>query len=209
MTKTKLFCLISGILALLALGAVPINFKDIASTNVVKTNDLALIDADLGGGSYATRTTVYKLILDKLSKAQATNALAMNGDPAQYTGQDGNGHALPAGGIAGTLVNTNGIISLTPAAPQTITFSVTNTAPYWLVATGDVAVASTALSAGAKFVLYVDNSQATNINVVTPVGWRLVSGAATNILAPYAIGILSCTSRASSDTNCVSLWASE
>lgn len=61
MKTATLFCLIS-LVALPAWAAAPINFKNIASTNVVKTNDLLLIDSDLGGGSYATRAIPIALL---------------------------------------------------------------------------------------------------------------------------------------------------
>lgn len=97
--------------------------------------------------------------------------------------------------------------SLTPANPQTLTFS--GASKLWLVATGQVTFASASLAAGRELLVYVDNVQATNINVILPTGWRYISGAVTNILAPATIGMLRADSRASNDTNVVILWSSE
>lgn len=112
---------------------------------------------------------------------------------------------------ANDVVVTNNVTipptSLTPANPQTLTFS--GASKLWLVATGDVAFASASLAAGRELLVYVDNVQATNINVVLPTGWRYISGAVTNILAPAAIGMLRADSRAANDTNVISLWSSE
>lgn len=62
MIPTKLFCLISLLFPLATYAAAPINFKNITSTNVLKTNDIMLVDSDLGGGNYATRTVPVALV---------------------------------------------------------------------------------------------------------------------------------------------------
>lgn len=121
-----------------------------------------------------------------------------------------------AGGVLLASAGISTLSSITPSAPQTITFSTSPNITQWLVATGNVTIASTALSAAAGFTLNIDNPQATNINVVTPIGWHPISGAGvsgviagTNILAAGKIGILSAASRAANDTNVVSTWSSE
>lgn len=129
-----------------------------------------------------------------------TNVVSDNGTNLTYNGS-------PLAGGSGSSTNT--LLSLTPASPQSIAFSVTNGITQWLVATGTVTITSASLSAGAAFTLNIDNNQATNINVILPTGWRLISGARTNILAASSIGILSGFSRSSADTNVVALWASE
>lgn len=198
LTMKRLFLtLVVTLSCLINIHAASIHFKDFPLTNNVKSTDLLLIDSALGGTNYATRTATKATTLGTTLMDLSTNTTTGTGPIVLLTA------LTNAPGVFSTLV------SLTPTSPQSITFSVTNGITQWLVATGDVTVASASLSAAAAFTIHIDNQQATNINVIVPTGWRLVSGARTNILAPYTIGLLSGFSRAANDTNVVSLWASE
>lgn len=96
MTPTKLFCLISLLFPLATYAAAPINFKNIASTNSVKASDITLIDSDLGGGNYATRTATLTVV--KPALGISTNLT------------DSGTNVLAQGGvIASSLVATNGL----------------------------------------------------------------------------------------------------
>lgn len=147
---------------------------------------------------------------NSISGAYTNVVLIGDGATIGATGQDqiitGPNMSLTVGG---TVTAGDALQSLTPSSPQTVAFSKAIGLTKWLVATGDVTIASSSLAAGAKLLLNIDNPTATNINVILPSGWRYVSGANTNILAASKIGVLSAISRAANDTNVVSLWSSE
>lgn len=100
------------------------------------------------------------------------------------------------------------ITTLTPAD----SFSLTFTNPLqrqWLVATGQVIIASSGLAAGNGAALRIDNPTTTNIYVILPSDWRKLLGTTSNILAPSAIGHLKAVSYAANDTNVTAVWSSE
>lgn len=120
------FLLSLFLLAPLAAQAAGTVFSQWPSTNVVNSTDLLLLDSNLGGGNYATRTiTVSKLPAPTF--AQVTNALSLTGDTSKFMNGAGLLSTPSSGGFSGAVKNTG-----TPTVGQIPAYSDTtgtNVAP--------------------------------------------------------------------------------
>lgn len=174
----RLFFLISALaFALTARAASTISFKDITSTNAVKTNDLLLVDSDLGGGNYATRTAVLTLALDKLTRKQATNALAASGSLTDV---------LLGNGNWGVLAFDN--LTNSAAAPNDTT-KFWNGKGLWSTPLSGGNVTNSGASVAGMFPTYTDTSgtQVTPTNGIPllNVGTLTFTGGAANIVPVF------------------------
>lgn len=155
-----------------------------------------------------TASRVIGTAADKSEITSFASAALLN----SLTDETGGGLAVFSNGATlGSFTVTTNIYKTRSAVSWsgTATMDFADDGALWSTLGGSVVISSANLAAGRAIDFVVDNTTATNCNVILPSGWRFLSGTVTNILASGKIGQGRAESRASNDTNVICQWKSE